>query len=240
MKMSRLSVEELISIAEEKNLTPLNITNYKNLQSEIEFKCCECGKTFTSNFDTIRNKNFTCPCCETQDVKYNYKPPKKSGYRVMGCDQATQNFGISVFDDGKLVYFDCIEFKGELDYRYMQIYDFMDTVLKLWEPDYVVIEDIQLQQGTAIGGYNAFKVLGGLLGVMKTVLRKNNVKYTEVLNKVWQSKFMISGKDRSSQKKNVIAKVKSMFGVDVTDDVADAILIGKYGCRENVGNSKLF
>jgi hypothetical protein len=50
---------------------------------------------------------------------------------------------------------------------------------------------------------------------------------------------MISGKDRNSQKKNVIAKVKNMFGIDVTDDVADAILIGKYGCKENI-SSKLF
>ena len=240
MEMSRLSPQDLLQIAEEKNLVILNITEYKNLQSDIEFRCCECNKTFVSNFETIRNKNFTCPCCETQEVKYTYKPPKKSGYRVIGCDQATQHFGISVFDDGKLVYYDCIEFKGELDYRYSKIYDFMDAVLKAWNPDYVVIEDIQLQQSGAIGGYNAFKVLGGLLGVMKAVLRKNNVKYTEVLNKVWQAKFMISGKDRSTQKKNVINKVKSMFGIEVSDDVADAILIGKYGCAEKVSSSKLF
>ena len=238
--MSRLSLEELISLAEEKNLVALNLVEYKNLQSEIQFKCCECGKTFISNFDTIRNKNFSCPGCEHQEVKYTHKPPKKSGYRVIGCDQATQHFGISVFDDGKLVYYDCIEFKGELDHRYSQIYDFMDSVVKMWEPDYVVIEDIQLQQGTAIGGYNAFKVLGGLLGVMKAVLRKNNVKYAEVLNKVWQAKFMIGGKDRTTQKKNVVNKVKSMFGIEVTDDVADAILIGKYGCAEKVNSSKLF
>lgn len=51
---------------------------------------------------------------------------------------------------------------------------------------------------------------------------------------------MIGGKDRASQKKNVIAKVKSMFGIDVSDDVADAILIGKYGCKENVKSNKLF
>lgn len=47
-----------------------------------------------------------------------------------------------------------------------------------------MIEDIQLQQSGAIGGYNAFKVLGGLLGIMKMVLRKHNIKYEEVLNKV--------------------------------------------------------
>lgn len=53
---------------------------------------------------------------------------------------------------------------------------------------------------------------------------------------------MIGGKDRVSQKKNVIAKVKSMFGIEVSDDVADAILIGKYGCTDSVSSNsgKLF
>ena len=49
-----------------------------------------------------------------------------------------------------------------------------------------------------------------------------------VSNKVWQSKYMIAGKDRVTQKNNVIKKVKMLFGVDVSDDIADAILIGKY------------
>jgi hypothetical protein len=38
---------------------------------------------------------------------------------------------------------------------------------------------------------------------------------------------MIAGKDRNTQKKNVIAKVQQLFGIKVTDDMADAILIGK-------------
>lgn len=128
--MSKLNAEQLLNIAEEKNLTIRNITAYQNLQSDLEFLCNECKKVFVSNIDTVRNKNFVCPMCSTQQVQYTYKPPKKTGYRVIGCDQATQNFGISVFDDGKLVYFDCIEFKGELDMRYTQIYDFMSTVLE--------------------------------------------------------------------------------------------------------------
>ena len=131
-----------------------------------------------------------------------------------------------MFDDGKLVYFDCIQFSGELDKRYADIMVFMDNVIKSWEPDLVIIEDIQLQQGTT-GGYNAFKVLGGLLGIMKAVIAKNKVPHKEVLNKVWQAKFIIGGKDRVTQKRNVVKKVKELFDIDVSDDIADAILIGK-------------
>lgn len=67
---------------------------------------------------------------------------------------------------------------------------------------------------------------------MKGVLAKNDIPHKEVLNKVWQAKFMIGGKDRISQKRNVVKKVKELFGIDVSDDIADAILIGKWGSIE--------
>lgn len=240
--MSRLSYDELLSICRDKKIEVMNILNYENLQSVLSFKCKKCGKEFDESFENIRNKNWFCKYCNSQSVTKTYKPPKKNGYRIIGCDQATQKFGISVFDNGKLVYYDCFEFNGELDKRYADIMTFMNNVAKTWEPDMVIIEDIQLQQG-AIGGYNAFKVLGGLLGIMKAVLAKNNIPHKEVLNKVWQAKFMIAGKDRSTQKKNVIKKVKELFGIDVSDDIADAILIGKWGVSESgnrINVDKLF
>ena len=39
---------------------------------------------------------------------------------------------------------------------------------------------------------------------------------------------MINGKTRIEQKKQAIEKVKTMYGIDVNDDVAEAILLGKY------------
>ena len=239
--MARLSFEELFAIAKNSNLEVEDVTKYVNLQTDMVFKCRKCGNKLISNFETVRNVNWKCPHCESQVVKKVSKPPQKNGYRIIGCDQATQNFGISVFDDGKLVYYDCFEFSGELDKRYADIMKFMDNVVVQWSPDLVVVEDIQLQQG-AIGGYNVFKVLAGLLGVVKAVLAKHKVPHKEVLNKVWQAKFMIAGKDRNTQKKNVVTKVQQLFGIKVTDDVADAILIGKWAAdqRSNVSVNKLF
>lgn len=239
--MARLSYEELFAIAKSANLEVEDVTKYSNLQTEMLFKCRKCNEKVISNFETIRNSNWRCPHCESQTVTKVSKPPQKTGYRIIGCDQATQNFGLSVFDDGKLVYYGCFEFSGDLDKRYADIMTFMDNVVIQWKPDLVIVEDIQLQQG-AIGGYNAFKVLGGLLGIMKAVLAKHKIPHKEVLNKVWQAKFMIGGKDRNTQKKNVIAKVKELFGITVSDDVADAILIGKWAVNERAGSSapKLF
>ena len=76
---------------------------------------------------------------------------------------------------------------------------------------------------------------------MKAVLTRKKVAHREVLNKVWQAKFMIAGKDRVSQKNNVIKKVEELFDIKVGDDTADAILIGKWAVGEiNAEVKKLF
>ena len=81
-----------------------------------------------------------------------------------------------------------------------------------------------------------------LLGIVKMVLTKNKVKHECVLNKVWQAYFNIGGRDRISQKLMVVPRVEELFGIRVIDDIADAILIGKYGntLLNKVPNKKLF
>lgn len=53
---------------------------------------------------------------------------------------------------------------------------------------------------------------------------------------------MINGKTRVQQKVQAIEKVKEMYGIDVNDDVAEAILLGKYAvdCIKKEKIKKLF
>ena len=53
---------------------------------------------------------------------------------------------------------------------------------------------------------------------------------------------MINGKTRVQQKVQAIEKVKKMYGIDVNDDVAEAILLGKYAvdCLNKNEVKKLF
>lgn len=53
---------------------------------------------------------------------------------------------------------------------------------------------------------------------------------------------MMKGKTRITQKQQAIALVKEMYGVDVNDDVAEAILLGKYSvdCLSRDQVKKLF
>lgn len=238
--MARLGKEEIIQIAKSKHLTLNNPSDYINLETVNLIFECDKGHTFISALKPIKYlDDFLCPICSQQKAVYTSEPPSKQGYRVVGFDQATQNFGVSVFDDGKLVYFDVIHFIGETEERLVKIAHFIDKVCKQWEPDFIMYEDIQLQQNN-YGGFNTFKVLAELLGITKMKLTENKIKHECALNKVWQAKFGIAGKDRITQKNNVIKKVKEMFSVDVTDDVADAILIGQYGVMLHKKSVKLF
>lgn len=227
--MSKLDNKEINLIASTKKLKIINPESYINLDSSLSFECQVCKKRITSDIRTVRNESFFCPSCEGQKVQYVPNPPAKTGYRLIGFDQATSNFGISVYDDGKLVYYDCITFVGTLETRLAKISIFVDKVCQLWEPDYVVLEDIQMQ-GAA--GYHTFKTLAMLLGICVAMLTKNDIPNAAIFNKVWQARFLIKGDTRAKQKRNVIEKVKLLFSIDVTDDIADAILIGKYGLLE--------
>ena len=240
--MAKLSKNDIIEIAKIKGLTIINPDEYINLESSNLVFECKDGHTFIGDLKSVRdNKSFYCPLCDRQEVKYVSKPPVKNGFRIIGFDQATQNFGISVYDDEKLVYYDVAKFGGETEDRLVSIANFIDAVCKEWQPDFVIFEDIQLQQNH-YGGFNTFKVLAELMGVVKMILTKNKVKHQCVLNKVWQAYFNISGKDRISQTLMVVARVNDLFGIKVVDDIADAILIGKYGCTllNKAPSKKLF
>lgn len=227
--MAKLSKEEIIKIADSKGIEIIDPDSYIRLSEDMEVKCKAKGHKFWASVEAMRLNSFACPACERQEVTYVGKPPQKNGYRIMGWDQATQHFGISIFDDGKLVYFDCIDFIGETEERFLKIMKFIENVIIYWKPDFVCFEDIQLQaNGAGAAQFQTFKVLAQLMGIVKAMLMKHEIEHACVLNKVWQAQFGISGADRGTQKRNVIKKVKALYGVDVSDDVADAILIGRY------------
>ena len=228
--MAKLTKEEVTQICNDKGYEVLNADEYENLDATNLKLTCKNGHSFVTSLKIVRDiKGFNCPQCEKQEASYNRKPPikKLDTYRIMAFDQATQNFGVSIYDGNKLVYYDVIRFIGATEERLVDIAQFIAKACKEWEPDYVIFEDIQLHAG-AYNGYQTFKVLAELLGVVKVMLQIQGVRHSCVLNKVWQSYFNIGGKDRATQKANVIKKVQELFGIKVNDDIADAILIGKY------------
>lgn len=223
--MAKLNTEEINGILETKGLSCLNIDEYKNLDSTLRFQCKN-GHTLETSMRAIRNPHFKCPECEGCASLGALKSTiaAKNGFRIVAIDNATEKVGVSVFEDDKLIFQQLYTYTGDTVTRMVKNRDFIeDVVIKQWQPDMVILEDIQYQNNIL-----TFKTLAMLLGSSLISCAKAGIKTELVLSKVWRSNFMINGKTRIEQKKQAIDMVKTMYGLNVTDDEAEAILLGKY------------
>lgn len=237
----RLKNEEIISILAQKGLKCLNLDDYKNMDTVLQLECNN-GHKIEASLKTVRNTHFQCLVCEGQNsssAKLNLvAPPEKAGYRIVALDNATEKAGVSIFDDGKLVYYTLIQLHGETIQRLAQNRKILEEVIiQQWKPDLIVFEDIQYQNNIY-----TFKVLAMLLGSSVVAAQLAGIKYETVLSKVWREHYCVTGRTRVQQKAQSIQKVKEMYGINVGDDEAEAILLGKYAVdkRNEIKPQRLF
>lgn len=91
-------------------------------------------------------------------------------------------------------------------------------------PVAIFYEDIQLQ-----GNVSTFKSLAKLQGVLECCILDRNISCILIPSATWKSHSCVRGRTRKEQKKNAILKVKELYGIKVSTDEADAILLGRYG-----------
>lgn len=227
--MGKLSNADLVAELASKKLTLSDTTKpYENLSSPITV-LCENQHTIETNLKTIRMANFKCPVCagasSKNDAASTHTIPPKKGYRIIGIDNATQRFGISMFENGKLIYYNLFTFSGDVVSRLNQIRDLLENIIiPIWEPDFIEFEDVQLQ-GQAFATY---EVLVKLVGLLEMSCDRFGISYEKIRSNIWRSHFVINGKDRQKEKEKAIQLVKQMYSITVGDDVAEAILIGKF------------
>lgn len=235
--MAKLSKEQIQTEVKSKGFGLVDAAGYTNMQSPISVQCSK-GHMIETNLETIRKPSFVCPVCDGAnfEVKVTGQIPEKNGFRIVAFDQATEKLGISVYDGGKLVHYDLFRFTGDLATRLVKIRSLIeDVVIPQWKPDFVVFEDIQYQGPNIM----TFKTLSMLLGVCEVACRSKGVDYDLVLSKVWRSHVGVGGRSREEQKKAAVAKVHDLLGLYLMEDVAEAILIGKFAASQKK-SKKLF
>lgn len=234
--MARLATDKIKKELATKNFTLIDDTNYVTLNSPILIQC-EKGHNIEVSMNDFRRPSFTCPCCDKAINFINPKAvPEKKGYRVIAFDQATEHFGLSIWDDGQLVFYSLYNFSGDTVSRLIKIKEFVqDIIINNWHPDYIVMEDIQQQHGAVL----TYKILAMLLGILEVICAENNILYEVVSPNVWRKYAGTCGKNRREEKLLSIAIVKEKYNITVNDDVAEAILIGQYGSRVHKKEYKL-
>lgn len=209
----------------------LNQDDYVNLKTDLQVICPEGHDCFVS-YEKWRRGSFECPICkQNQYYKSDNIAVKKSGYRILAFDQASITSGWAVFDEEVLVKYGKWSSEGtHSTERIAKTKYWVASMIQKWNPDEVVFEDIQLQKfGEGNEAVLTFKKLAHLQGVLKNYCYENQILYSIVPSATWRAHVEIKGKTRQDKKKSAQLKVKRFYDISVTQDEADAILLGRYG-----------
>lgn len=200
---------------------------YQNLEQELEFECSEGHKVY-STWKKIRSKAI-CPICEQNQYKKNNTPilrKTKSARRTLALDQASHTTGYALFEERKLIKWGIFEAKAESeDQRIHEVDEWLQSKIHNWEIDIVGIEGIQYQETY---GVTTFQTLARLQGVLINTCLNSKVKYRVCPTNTWRHHCNVKGRSRVDRKRSMQLLIKEWYDVTVTDDVADAIGIGKY------------
>lgn len=143
---------------------------------------------------------------------------------IVCIDQATKISGYSVFKGKNLVTYGLLtanaDEKNPIE-RMKEMIEKIEVLLKDVKPDYVAFEQVQYQSNLGV-----FQQLSQLQGVIMSRLFDRDIGFTLIEPTAWKAFCGIRGKKRDEQKLNTIKFVKEKYGINVPEDIADAIGIG--------------
>lgn len=231
--LSKLKYEEIKKEIEEAGWQLLS-SSYTNLKTDMSFKCPE-GHVNYYSLEKWRRGHMCVTCKENPYSSIKTTPIKKSGYRILAFDQASITSGWSVFDGEKLISYGKWTSEGtHSTERIGQTKYWVASMVSKWKPDLLIFEDIQLQKfGDGNEAVLTYKKLAHLQGVLKNFAFENGIPYKVVPPSTWRAHSKIKGKSRTDKKRNAQIKIKQLYDVSVTQDEADAILIGVWAVHEH-------
>lgn len=144
--------------------------------------------------------------------------------KILALDQATKISGYSLFENKKLITYGTLEAeekeKNPIE-RMKQMQDKIITLIDKFKPNFIVFEDTQFQNN-----YGTFQQLSQLQGVVMSILFDKDIGFEIIQPTAWKSATGVKGRKRIEQKSSAIQVVKDKYKVEVSEDEADAILIG--------------
>lgn len=144
--------------------------------------------------------------------------------RVLGLDTSTTSTGWCVMENGKVLAYGAIKPPKELDSidRIIYIESYVKELIKAKKVEYVAIEELVSFRNAKIT-----RVLQGLISHLEIELRKRDILTILVKPSEWRS-GKIKGRKREELKRACIEYARDVYGIEVGDDEADAILIARY------------
>lgn len=200
---------------------------YVNLDTDMTFECNE-GHTVFLPYKKVRDK-WSCPSCVANKyIEPSHNPKQKAAgvRRILALDQASYVTGYAIFDDKELVDYGTFETSlGDEIARINMIKMWLVSMIQKWRPDFIGIEGIQYEQHF---GVKTFQTLGRLQGVLMECCFEQKIPYEVCPTNTWRHHCGVKGRSRVDRKQSMKHIIKEMYDISVSDDIADAIGIGKY------------
>lgn len=152
--------------------------------------------------------------------------------RILAIDASTKSTGIALFEDLELKHYDCwTASSNDLVKRISAIIDKLDNYLNSFEVDKIVLEEVRPEDKGQQANIKTHKALMYLQAAIVFLIheRHPSIDIEYVYPSEWRKVCGIQtgrGIRRESLKPKDIAFVKSAYGINVNDDIADAIGIG--------------
>lgn len=152
---------------------------------------------------------------------------------IIALDQSTQLTGYAIFQDKDLIAHGVFSPSGDYEHRIVKLRQWLLDKLEPLKPNVeVYFEDIQLQDlGGGSIGITTFKKLAHVQGALIVTCIEEDIPYTIVPAATWRKTCGVKGRVRSEYKPAAQAHVLEKYGIQATEDEADAICIGEYGVK---------
>ena len=146
--------------------------------------------------------------------------------KLLALDQSSHITGYAVFENAKLVHYGKFSVNDDdVGERLVKIRNNVQDLIKKYEIDELVFEDIQMQTNIQ-NNVDTFKKLAEVFGVIYELATELNIPNSAVLASSWKSTLKVRGKDRPEQKRNAQVVIEKVFDIKPTQDECDAICIG--------------
>ena len=146
---------------------------------------------------------------------------------VVGIDGSTNKTGIAVFCDGRYIKHTLIDLHKVKDINERipkmigEICKYIDSII----PDKILMEETVLSSNT-----DTLKKLAYLAGGVMFYTYEHGIEFELVLPSQWRKKIGLQQSNKVKRevlKQESILAVKQEYGLDVNDDIADALLLAR-------------
>lgn len=150
--------------------------------------------------------------------------------KVLAIDASTKSTGVALFDNDKLIKYDCLQASSnDLIKRIQKITIQLKHFIEKEEIDKIILEEVRMDGG--VKNPKTYKALMWLQAAMAFLFYelKPNATIEYIYPSSWRAKCGIKngrGVHRKEAKELDIAFVKEIYSIEVNDDIADAIGIG--------------